>query len=168
MVIDTSDGGCWRQRASSFDSGDGRRWPLVFDGHGDGQLLRQQWTVNTRYGVQWRRWGGGGAINGGRSGRWCRFGGNVKRKGVVEAKMAIYTCGGGCWRQRASSFDSGDGRRWPLAFDGCGDGQLLRQQWTVNNRYIVHFSSSCYITRQMSRQTDDRFDFSGTQKQKKR
>jgi hypothetical protein len=32
---------------------------LVFDG-GDGRLLRQQWTVDNRYGVQWRRWGGGG------------------------------------------------------------------------------------------------------------
>jgi hypothetical protein len=31
MVIDTSGGG-WRQRASAFDGGDGRRWSLVFDG----------------------------------------------------------------------------------------------------------------------------------------
>jgi hypothetical protein len=58
MAIDTSGGGCWQQRASSFDSGDGRRWQLVFNGHGDGRLLRQQWTVDNRYGVQWRRWGG--------------------------------------------------------------------------------------------------------------
>jgi hypothetical protein len=30
------------------------------------------------------------------------------RIGDVEAKMAIDTSDGGCWRQRASAFDSGD------------------------------------------------------------
>ena len=39
MAIDTSGGGCWQQRASSFDSGNGQRWQLVFNGHGDGRLL---------------------------------------------------------------------------------------------------------------------------------
>jgi hypothetical protein len=53
MGIDTIGGG-WRQRASEFD-GSQRRWPLVFDG-GDGRLLWQQWTVDNRYRVQWRRW----------------------------------------------------------------------------------------------------------------
>jgi hypothetical protein len=33
------------------------------------------------------------------------------RIGNVEAKMAIDTIGGE-WRQRASAFDGGDGRRW--------------------------------------------------------
>jgi len=28
---------------------------LVFDG-GDGRLLQQQWTVDNRYGLQWRWW----------------------------------------------------------------------------------------------------------------
>ncbi len=54
MVIDTSGGG-WRQRASAFDSGDGRRWPLVFD-DGDRRLLWQQLAVDNRYGIQWWRW----------------------------------------------------------------------------------------------------------------
>jgi hypothetical protein len=54
MAIDIVGVG-WQQRVSTFDGGDRRRWPLVFAG-GDGRLLWQQWTVNNRYGVQWRRW----------------------------------------------------------------------------------------------------------------
>ena len=54
MVIATI-GGRWQQWVSAFDGGGGRKWPLVFDG-GDGRLLWQQWTVDNRYGVQWRLW----------------------------------------------------------------------------------------------------------------
>jgi hypothetical protein len=53
MEIDISGGG-WRWRASAFDSGDGLRWALAFDG-GDGRQLWQQWMID-RDGVQWRRW----------------------------------------------------------------------------------------------------------------
>ena len=31
-----------------FDSGDGQRWPSVFDG-GDGWLLYQQWTIDMAF-----------------------------------------------------------------------------------------------------------------------
>jgi hypothetical protein len=53
MEIDISGGG-WRQRASAFDGGNGRRWALGFDG-------RWQWTavvaaVDNRYGIQWWQW----------------------------------------------------------------------------------------------------------------
>ena len=59
--------------------------------------------------------GGGG---GGRSMAAAAFdcGIDGMRIGDVEAKMAIDTSGGG-WRQRASAFDGGDGRRWSLVFD---------------------------------------------------
>jgi hypothetical protein len=54
MEIDISVGG-WQRRASAFDSGDGRRWALSFDG-GDGWQLWQRWTIDNRDGIQWRRW----------------------------------------------------------------------------------------------------------------
>ena len=57
-------------------------------------------------------------------------GGNRLWIGDVEAKMAIDTSGGG-WRQRASAFYDGDGRRWPLAFDG-DDRRQLWQRWTID------------------------------------
>ncbi len=43
--------------------------------------------------------------------------------------MEIDISGGG-WRRRVSVFDSGDERRWALAFDG-GDGRQLWQWWTI-------------------------------------
>ena len=51
--------------------------------------------------------GGGG---GGQSMAVVVFDGDVDglRIGDVEAKMAIDTSDGGCWRQRASAFDGGD------------------------------------------------------------
>ena len=60
--------------------------------------------------------GGGG---GGRSMAAAAFdcGVNGMRIGNVEAKMVIDTTSGGGWRQRASAFDGGDGRRWSLVFD---------------------------------------------------
>ena len=53
--------------------------------------------------------GGGG---GGQSMAVVVFDGDIDglRIGDVEAKMAIDTSGGG-WRQRASAFDGGDGRK---------------------------------------------------------
>ena len=61
MEVDTS-GGRWQRQASVFDSGNGRRWALAFDG-GDGwQLwLRQRWSIEMACngsgggGVQWRQ-----------------------------------------------------------------------------------------------------------------
>ena len=52
------------------------------------------------------------AVGGGRSMAAAWFDGGVDglRIGHVEAKMAIDTSGGG-WRQRASAFDGGDGRK---------------------------------------------------------
>jgi hypothetical protein len=52
------------------------------------------------------------AGGGGRSMAAAWFDGGVDglRIGHVEAKMAIDTSGGG-WRQRASAFDGGDGRK---------------------------------------------------------
>ena len=60
-------------------------------------------AVDYEDGVKWRWWGG--TINGGGV-----FDGDVDglRIGDVEAKMAIDTSDGGCWRQRASAFDSGN------------------------------------------------------------
>ena len=43
--------------------------------------------------------------------------------------MEIDISGGG-WQRRASAFDSGDERRWVLAFDG-GNGRQLWQRWTI-------------------------------------
>ena len=40
-----------------FDSGDGRRWALVFGG-GDGRQLWQRWTIETRA----FNGGGGGGV----------------------------------------------------------------------------------------------------------
>jgi hypothetical protein len=50
-------------------------------------------------------------------------GGDGLRIGYAEAKMVIGTSGGG-WRQRASAFDGGDGRRWTFVFDG-GDRKVM-------------------------------------------
>ena len=64
-------------------------------------------------GVQWRRWGGrsmaAAAFDGGSDGT---------RIGDGKAKMAIDTSGG-------------DGRKFPLLFDG-GDGRQLWQLWTID------------------------------------
>ena len=49
--------------------------------------------------------------------------------GNDEETMEIDISGGG-WRWQASAFDSGDGRRWALAFGG-GDGQQLWQRWII-------------------------------------
>jgi len=39
----------WVQRqASAFDSGNGRKWALVFDG-GYGRQLCQRWTIETAF-----------------------------------------------------------------------------------------------------------------------
>jgi hypothetical protein len=42
-----------RQRLTAAD---GRMWPLVFDGGDRGKLMWQQWSVDNKYGVQWRWW----------------------------------------------------------------------------------------------------------------
>jgi hypothetical protein len=55
MGIDIS-GGRWQWRASAFDSVDGRRWALAFDG-GDGWQLWQWWTIETTF-----NGGGGGCV----------------------------------------------------------------------------------------------------------
>ena len=47
MEIDISGGG-WRRRVSAFDSGDGRRWALAFDG-GNGWQLWQRWKIETAF-----------------------------------------------------------------------------------------------------------------------
>jgi hypothetical protein len=44
-------------------------------------------------------------------------GGDGLQIGNVEAEMGIDNSGGG-WQRWASTFNSGDGRRWPLVFDG--------------------------------------------------
>ena len=59
--------------------------------------------------------------------------------------MAIGTSGGG-WRQRASAFDGGDGRRWTFVFDsglenccgischrGAGGSRFVLNSGVVNN-----------------------------------
>jgi hypothetical protein len=61
MEIDISSGG-WQWRASVFDSGDGRRWALVFHG-GNGRQLWQRWMIETVFNgnghgggdVQWQQ-----------------------------------------------------------------------------------------------------------------
>jgi hypothetical protein len=53
--------------------------------------------------------------------------------GNDEETMEIDISGGG-WRWQASAFDSGDGRRWALAFGG-GDGQQLWQRWTIETAF---------------------------------
>jgi len=69
----------------------------------------------------------GGEFNGGSSVRWrWRWG---LRKGDDEATMEIDISGGG-WRRRASAFDSSDGQRWALVFDGS-NGRQLWQRWTL-------------------------------------
>jgi len=60
-------------------------------------------AVDDEDGVQWWWWWWG-AFNGGGSVR------DGLRIGDAEANMAIDTSGGG-WRQWASAFDGGDGRR---------------------------------------------------------
>jgi len=77
---------------------------------------RRRWTMKTAF-----NGGGGGAFNGG--GSVPRRRGWGIRIGDDEAVMEIDISGGG-WRWRASALDSGDGRRWALAFDG-GNGWLL-------------------------------------------
>jgi len=54
MEIDISDGG-WQRRASAFDSGDGQRWALAFDGV-DGWQLWQRWMIEMAFN------GGGGSV----------------------------------------------------------------------------------------------------------
>jgi len=55
MEVDISFVG-WRQLASAFDSGNGRRWVLAFDG-GDGRQLWQRWMIETAF-----NGGGGGGV----------------------------------------------------------------------------------------------------------
>ena len=82
-------------------------------------------AVDDEDGIQW--WQRGGAFNdGGSVRRQQRWG---LRIGDDEATMEIDICGDG-WQWRASAFDSGDGRRWVLAFDG-GNGRQLWQWWTI-------------------------------------
>jgi hypothetical protein len=74
----------------------------------------------------------GGAFNGGGSIRRRRRWG--LRIGDDEATMEIDISGGG-WRRRMSAFDSGDGRRWALEFDG-GDGlQVWQWWWTIETAF---------------------------------
>jgi len=60
MEIDISSGG-WRWRVSAFDSGNGLRWALAFDGGNGRQLWWQRWTTEMVFngggggGVQWRQ-----------------------------------------------------------------------------------------------------------------
>ena len=63
----------------------------------------------------------GGAFNGGGSVRQQRRWG--LRIGNDKVTMEI-DIGGGGWQRRESAFDSGDGQRWALAFDGGDERQL--------------------------------------------
>ena len=75
--------------------------------------------------------GGGGAFNGGGSvQRQRRWGLQI---GDDKATMEIDISGGG-WRRQVSAFDSGDGQRWALAFDG-GNGWQLWQRWTIETAF---------------------------------
>jgi hypothetical protein len=73
----------------------------------------------------------GGAFNGGGSVRWQqRWGLQIgDNKATMEIDISI-----GGWRRRASAFDSSDGRRWALAFDG-GNGRQLWQWWTIETAF---------------------------------
>jgi len=73
----------------------------------------------------------GGAFNGGGSVRRQRLWG--LQIGDDKAAMEIDISGGG-WRRQASAFDSGDGRRWALAFDGSNGWQLW-QRWTIETAF---------------------------------
>ena len=70
----------------------------------------------------------GGESNGGGSIRQQRWWG--LQIGDAEAMMEIDISGGG-WRRQTSAFDSGDGQRWALGFDG---GDLMAAVAAVDDR----------------------------------
>ena len=87
-------------------------------------------AVDNEDGIQWW-WAMKMAFNGSGSVQRQRWWG--LRISNAKVMMEIDISGGG-WQRRASAFDSSDGQRWALAFDG-GDGLQLWQRWTIETAF---------------------------------